>query len=116
MTRLISLVLGAGLAFASVGFAHADGGIAGAWKLAVGADNALLCTLTFAGDDSSRGGTVESGAGCPGGLNAVASWKVSSSGIQLFAGTGDLVAWLKPKGDAYVGTRTTDGRKLALSR
>ncbi len=115
MARLISLVLGVGLAFADIGFAHADGGVAGVWKLAVGADN-TPCTLTLTANNSGRGGAIESGASCAGGLNAVASWKISSGGIQLFAGTGDLVAWLKPKGGIYIGTRTTDGRKLALSR
>lgn len=115
MIKLTSLALGTGLALASIGLAHADGSLAGPWKMTVGVDG-TPCTLTLAADASGNGGAIDSGADCPSGLNAVASWKLSGNGIQLFAGTGDLVAWLKPKGDSYVGNRLADGRKLALTR
>ena len=114
MTKLTSLALGAGLALASIGAAHADG-VDGTWKLTVGAYDAP-CTLTLAPDTTGGAGTVASGADCPTGLNAISTWKVSGNGIQLYSGTGDLVAWLKPKDGTYIGTRFADGRKLALSR
>jgi Protease inhibitor Inh len=115
MNRLTSFVLGAGLALASIGFARADDAVTGAWKLTVGANDAP-CTLTLTSDSSGTAGPIASGADCPSGLYGVAAWKMSGSGIQLYAGTGDLVAWLKPNGATYVGTRFADGRKLALSR
>jgi hypothetical protein len=115
MTKLTSLALGAGLALASIGAAHADGAVDGAWKLTVGV-NGAPCTLTFAADASGTAGSIAEGADCPSGLNTVSSWKVSGTGIQLYAGTGDLVAWLKPKDGSYVGTRFADSRKLILSR
>ncbi len=115
MTKLTSLAFGAALALASIGAAHADGTVSGAWKLTVGTTDAP-CTLTLTPNDSGVGGSIEMGADCPSGLNTVTTWKVAGNGVQLYAGTGDLVASLKPKGDVYVGTRLTDGRKLALSR
>ena len=116
MMKLTSLALGAGLALASFGFAHADGtSVAGAWTLTVGAYDAP-CTLTFTPDATGTAGTIASGADCPTGLNAVTSWKTAGNGVQLFAGSDNLVAWLKPKGEAYVGTRFSDNKKLALNR
>lgn len=115
MTKLASLALGAGLAIASIGFARADDAVSGAWKLTVGVNNAP-CTLTLTPDASGAAGAISSGADCPSGLYSVATYKVSGNRIQLYAGTGDLVASLNPKGDTYVGTRLADGRKLALSR
>ncbi|HTW34939.1 MAG TPA: AprI/Inh family metalloprotease inhibitor [Rhizomicrobium sp.] len=116
MTKLTSLVLGAGLALTSIGFAYADGTtVAGAWTLTVGSYDAP-CTLTLTPDASGTAGTIASGADCPTGLNAVATWKTAGNGVQLYAGSGDLIAWLKPKGDTYVGTRFSDGKKLALNR
>jgi hypothetical protein len=116
MIRLTSLALGAGLALASIGFAQAgDTTVAGAWTLTVGAYDAP-CTLTFTPDATGTAGTIASGADCPTGLNAVTSWKTAGTGVQLFAGSDNLVAWLKPKGDTYVGTRFSDNKKLALNR
>ena len=115
MSKLASLALGASMAIASIGFAHADNAVSGAWKLTVGSADAP-CTLTLTPDASGAAGAIASGADCPSGLNSVATYKVAGSNIQLYAGTGDLVASLKPKGDSYVGTRFADGRKLALSR
>ena len=115
MTKLTSLALGAALAVASIGFAHAQNTVTGAWTLTVGVNDAP-CTLTLTPDQSGTAGTISSGDNCPTGLNAVSNWKVAGTGLQLYAGSGNLVAWLKPKGDTYVGTRIEDGRKLALSR
>jgi hypothetical protein len=115
MTKLTSLILGACVAFASIGLAHADSAVAGAWKLSVGVNDAP-CTLTLSQDMTGAGGTVAYGQDCPGGLNSVSAWKTSGNGIQLLSGSGELIAWLNPKGDSYVGNRITDGRKLALSR
>ena len=114
MTKLASLALGAGLALASIGFAHADGAVAGSWTLTVGANDAP-CTLTLTPDASGAAGAVQSGADCPAGLYTIATWKTYGAGVQLFSGTGDLIASLKPKGADYVGTRYADGQKLALS-
>src|SRR5215472_950165 len=116
MTKLTSLALGAGIALASIGFAHAqDSKVAGSWTLTVGVNDAP-CTLTLTPDASGEAGAVASGKDCPSGLNTIQTWKTSGTGIQLYAGTGDLIAWLKPKGDTYVGTRFADGKKLALNR
>lgn len=116
MMKLTSLALGAGLAMASIGFAHADGTtVSGAWTLTVGAYDAP-CTLTLTPDASGAAGTIASGADCPTGLNAVSTWKTAGNGVQLYSGSGNLIAWLKPKGDALVGTRYSDDKKLALNR
>lgn len=115
MAKLTSFVLGAALAVASIGLAHADSSISGAWKLTVGVD-AAPCTLTLTPDESGVAGTITSGADCPSGLNSISTWKVVNNHIELLSGSGNLVASLSQKGDSYAGTRFTDGRKLALSR
>jgi hypothetical protein len=115
MTRIASFLLGTGLALASIGMAQADTGVAGPWKMTVGA-NGAGCSVTLSPDDVGTAGTVTAGDNCPGGLNSVANWRIANNGVQLIAGTGDLVAWLRPQGDGYVGTRFADGRKIALSR
>jgi len=115
MIKLTSLVFGAGLALASIGLAHADGTVGGAWKLTVGVNDAP-CTLTLTPDASGTAGTIASGADCPSSLFTVANWKAAGASIELYSAGGELVAALKPKGDSYVGTRFADGRKLALSR
>jgi hypothetical protein len=117
MTKLTSLALGAGLALASIGFAHAadNATVAGAWTLTVGSYDAP-CTLTLTPDASGVAGSIASGADCPTGLNAVSVWKTTGAGVQLYTNSGELVASLKPKGDTFVGTRFSDGKKLALNR
>src|SRR5579862_316915 len=115
MTRLTSLALGISLALVSIGLAHADSTIGGAWKLTVGVNDAP-CTMTFSPDESGAAGPIASGTDCPSGLYSVATWKAVGTGIQLYSGSGELVASLKPKGDTFVGMRFADGRKLALSR
>ena len=115
MNKLRSFALGAALALTSIGIAHADGTVGGAWKLTVGVTDDP-CTLTLTPDASGTAGTIASGSDCPSYLYQATAWKVAGSGIQLYAGSGELIASLKPHGDSYVGTRFADGRKLALSR
>jgi hypothetical protein len=115
MTKLTSLALGAGLALASIGFAHADGTVTGPWTLTVGVNDAP-CTLTLNADQTGTAGAIAAGDNCPTGLNTVTNWKTLGNTIQLYSGSGELAAILKAKGDTYVGTRIVDGRKLALSR
>jgi hypothetical protein len=115
MTKLTSLVFGAGLALASIGLAHADTAVTGAWTLTVGVNDAP-CTLTLTPDASGTAGSIASGANCPSGLYTVSTWKAVGSSIELFSANNELLAALKSKGDSYIGTRIADGRKLALSR
>lgn len=115
MNRLTSFALGAGLALGSISLAHAADVPGGAWKFSVGV-NDTPCTLTLSPDTNGAGGTIAPGSDCPGGLNSVASFRMSGDSIQLMSGSGDLVAWLKPKDGGYVGTRVSDGRKVALTR
>ena len=110
MTKISSLLFGAALALSTVVLAHASPTATGTWKLSVGANDAP-CTLTLA-----DAGTVNEPADCDNGLASVSSWKAVGSSIQLYAAGGELVAWLKPKGDAYAGTRISDGRPIALDR
>jgi len=113
MTKLSSLLLGAAVAFATIGLAQADAQVAGTWKLSTGAADAP-CTVTFLTDANvATAGTATSAGDCNG--TDVAHWKTVGPSLQLISGNGELVAWLKPQGDAYAGTRTSDGRKVALS-
>ena len=114
MNRFKALILGASVALATIGIAHANAIVTGSWKLSVGATEAP-CTLTLAADTSDRGGTVTT-SDCEGGLNAVGHWKTLGSRLQLLSPDGQLVAYFSPKGDAYEGTRVTDEKKLVLSR
>jgi hypothetical protein len=115
MSKLNSLVFGVGLALASIGFAHAQDSVAGAWKLSIGA-NDDPCVLTLTPNAGSNTGSIATGANCPGGLGTVATYKTVGTSLQLYTGNGDLVAQLKSKGAAYVGKRYTDDRVVALSR
>jgi hypothetical protein len=113
MNKLSSLALGAALAFTTIGLAHADSAVTGSWKLSTGAVDAP-CTVTLAADpDNATQGTITSTGDCNG--TTVAHWRASGSSLQLLSNNGTLVAWLKPKGDVYEGTRLSDGRKVALS-
>lgn len=114
MNKLRSLALGAVIALTSIGMAHAEGTVGGAWKLTIGVTDDP-CTLTLTPDATGIAGSVASGADCPANLQ-VAAWKTAGNGVELYTGSGDLVVQLKPHGDALVGTRFADGRKLALSR
>jgi hypothetical protein len=107
MNKLSILALAAGLTLAATA-SMADTTVTGAWKLSVGVNDAP-CVLTLAADSSA------SSTGDCNGTN-VGRWKTSGASLQLLSGNGELVAWLNPKGDDYVGSRTSDGRKVELSR
>jgi|HubBroStandDraft_6_1064221.scaffolds.fasta_scaffold90894_3 hypothetical protein len=110
MTKISSLALGAALALSTVAFAHADPAVTGTWKLTVGVNDAP-CTLTLA-----EAGIATPSADCGSGLASIGYWKSVGPSLQLYAPGGELVAWLKPKGEAYAGTRTSDGRRVELDR
>lgn len=110
MTKISSLTLGAVLALSTVALAHADPAVTGTWKVSVGVNDAP-CTLTLA-----DAGDATPSADCGNGLSSIGHWKSVGSSIQLFAPGGELIAWVKPKGDAYTGTRTSDGRRVELDR
>jgi hypothetical protein len=113
MTKLSSLLLGAAVAFATIGLAQADAQVVGTWKLSTGPADAP-CTVTLATDaNSATQGSAVSTGDCNG--TNVAHWSATGSSLQLLSGSGELVAWLKPKGDTYEGSRVSDGRKVALA-
>ena len=114
MNKLSSLLLGAAVAFATIGLAHAaDSSATGTWKLSTGVADAP-CTVTLTADAAAdNAGSVASTGDCSG--TTVGRWHNMSNGLQLLSNNGTLVAWLKPKGDIYEGTRVSDGRKVALS-
>lgn len=113
MNKLSSLALGAVVAFATIGLAHAaDSAAVGTWKLSTGVADAP-CMVTLAADPAvSDAGTITSTGDCNG--TTVGRWH-QANGLQLLSNNGTLVAWLRPKGDVYEGTRLSDGRKVALS-
>jgi Protease inhibitor Inh len=115
MTNLRSLALAAGLSFASVALAHADGAVTGTWKLTVGSYDAP-CTLNIVADSTGTAGTATPSSDCGSSLADITHWKLAGRGLQLLSPGGEIVAWLNPKADAYVGDRVSDGRKLALNR
>ena len=110
MTKVRALSVLVGLALAGISIAHADTTLTGAWKLTTGA-NGAPCTLTLTAD-----GTAAEGTDCAGGLAAVGHWRAVGEKLQLLSPSGNLVASLRSKGDAYEGTRVEDGRKVALTR
>lgn len=110
--RALSVV--AGLALAGISIAHADTTLTGAWKLAFG--SAAPCSLTLTADASPTAGTAAPGSDCTGAAADIGHWKARGNSIQLMTPAGDIVAWLKPSGDAYAGSRVDDGRKVALTR
>jgi Protease inhibitor Inh len=115
MLNLRSLSLAAALSFASVAMAHADGTVTGAWKLSIGTNDAP-CSLTFTADAVGNAGTAVPAGDCQNGLASISHWKAVGPTLQLYSSSDELVAWLKPKGDAYAGSRISDGRQLALNR
>ncbi|GEM_PF-1471909 len=114
MNRFKALALGASVGLSTIGLAHADNAITGAWKLTVG-ENDAPCTITLAANASDRGGTVSS-TDCAGGLNAIGRWQTLGNRLQLLSASGQLIAYFSPKGDEYAGTRVSDEKKLVLSR
>jgi hypothetical protein len=115
MTKLRTLTLAAALSFATAAMAHADGTVTGAWKLSIGTNDAP-CTLTFTADEVGTAGPAVPSSDCENGLASISHWKAVGSTLQLYSANDELVAWLKPKGDMYAGSRTSDGRQLALNR
>jgi hypothetical protein len=114
MTKLRTLTLAAALSFASVAMAHADGAVTGTWKL-IGTNDAP-CTLTLSADQVGTAGAATPSSDCNYGLASISHWKAVGSTLQLYSSSDELVAWLKPKGDTYAGSRISDGRQLALNR
>ena len=113
MTKVSSLLLGSTLALGLIGLAHADSTTpTGAWKLSTGVNDAP-CVITLT-TDTDNAGPVASTGDCNGTI--VGHWKTVGPTLQLSSPTGELVAWLKPKGDAYEGKRISDGRAVALAR
>lgn len=114
MTKTRSLILGAAVAFATIGLAHADpAAVTGTWKLSTGiADDP--CTVTLTADDAGNAGQAASAGNCNG--TNVTHWRAVGSSLQLLSTNDELVAWLKPDGDAFKGKRVEDGRAVALNR
>ncbi|HEY5339322.1 MAG TPA: AprI/Inh family metalloprotease inhibitor [Rhizomicrobium sp.] len=113
MTKVYSLLLGGTLALGLIGLAHADSAApTGAWKLSTGVNDAP-CVITLT-NNVADAGPVASTGDCNG--TVVGHWKTVGTTLQLSSPTGELVAWLKPKGDAYEGKRISDGRAVALAR
>ncbi|HEX7726390.1 MAG TPA: AprI/Inh family metalloprotease inhibitor [Rhizomicrobium sp.] len=111
MNKFHSIALGGVLALGLIGLAQADNAsLAGTWKLATGSKAPCTVTLTA---ESAVGGTVGSEGDCAG--TTAGRYKQVGNGIQLISNTGDLIAWLHPKGDAYTGTRVADSRTVTLS-
>lgn len=115
MIRISALALVAGLAVTSASLAHAESPVTGKWNYKVGA-SAAACTLTLTANDTQTAGDIASGEGCSGGLSAVAHWREVGSKLHLISASGDLVAVLRLKGDAYAGEQVDGSRKVALSR
>jgi len=115
MSNLRSLALAAVLSLGTSALAHADGTVTGSWKLSIGVDDAP-CTLNLVAGPTATAGDATPSSDCTEGLAAIAHWKASGRGIQLYSANDELVAWLNPKADAYVGNRLSDGRKIALNR
>jgi Protease inhibitor Inh len=113
MIEIRALTVAAGFALAGISIAHADTALTGAWKMTIGT---TACTLTLSADGSGSGGAAAPGPECPGGLLAIGEWKTVGARLELLSPSGNLVASLMPKGDAYEGKRFEDGRKIALSR
>ena len=113
MNRLSSIALGAAIAFATIGLAHAATPVTGSWKLSTGVADAP-CTVTLASDaNSDVSGTASSTGDCNG--TNVGQWHTNGSHLELLSPSGTLVALLSAKGDAYEGSRISDGRKVALN-
>jgi hypothetical protein len=113
MTKINALFLGTTLALGLIGLAQADSTLpTGAWKLSTGINDAP-CVITLT-TDTDNAGPVASTGDCNG--TVVGHWKAVGTTLQLSSPAGELVAWLKPNGDTYVGKRISDGRVVALAR
>ncbi len=110
MTKLSSLLVGMTLALSTVALAHAAPAVTGTWKLSVGANDAP-CTLTLADT-----GSATPSPDCDHNASTITSWKTVGTNLQLYSPNGELIAYLNPRGDAYMGSRTADGRRVELDR
>jgi hypothetical protein len=82
--------------------------VSGAWKLAVGANEA--CPLTLVAD-----GSVTFTTDCAKD-SRVAHWRVCADKLELKTAGGETVGLLHAQDGTYVGKRFADGRALLLSR
>jgi hypothetical protein len=113
MSKLSSIAIGAAVALFSISLAYADPAVTGAWKLSVGV-NDDPCVVTLATDSGTdTAGTATSTGDCNG--VAFQQWKLTGSKLQLQQNNGTLVAYLRPKGDAFEGQRVSDGKAVALT-
>lgn len=116
MSRITSVILGALLALTAIVLAHAQAAVTGAWKMSASAKDAP-CTLTLvANPDVPDTGPAAVGDGCDPGLSGIGHWRTIGSNLELSSASGALIALLKPNGSSFSGTRTADGRKVALDR
>jgi hypothetical protein len=113
MMRLSAFWLLAGLAFAMPA-AHAAPA-AGAWEMAIGV-RAQPCPVTLKADQGGDSGTIAPAPRCGASTAEVARWRTSPGGVTLLSASGELLAFLKPEGDSYVGNRYEDSRKVVLRR
>jgi Protease inhibitor Inh len=114
VSRLSSVTLGAVVALASIGLAHAGPSVTGSWKLSVGA-NDDPCVVTLAADPGSDAAGVARSTGDCNGVS-FEHWRTVGDKLQLQRNNGTLVAWLRPNGNAFEGKRISDGKTVALNR
>lgn len=112
MSKLSSFLVGAAVALTSIALAHADPAVTGSWKLSVGLN--APCQVTLAPNPGSDTAGSASAAGDCNGM-AFQQWKLTGSKLQLQQNNGTLVAYLKPKGNAFEGARVSDGKTVALT-
>jgi len=113
MSKLSAITLGAGVALASIGLAHA-GPVTGAWKLSVGV-NDDPCVVTLAADS---GNDTAGSATATGDCNGVSfqQWKEIGQKLQLQQSNGTLIASLRAKDGAWEGKTVADNKLVALNR
>jgi hypothetical protein len=107
-TITFSFLAAAALATAGMAADSQAADIAGAWKLAIGANT--VCTLTLAPD-----GSAVFAGDCTGGGD-VARWHMAANKLELRTAAGETVGVLSDKDGVYTGKRFQDGRTLVLSR
>jgi hypothetical protein len=115
MAKLTSLILGAGVALASIALAHADpAAVTGAWKLSVGVNDDPCVVTLAAGAASETAGTASATGDCNG--VTFQHWNATSGKLQLQENNGTLVASLHAKDGAWEGKTISDGKLVALNR
>jgi hypothetical protein len=113
MSKLSSVALGAAVAFASIALAHADPAVTGSWKLSVGVNDDPCMVMLASEPGNDAAGTASLTGDCNG--VAFQQWKLTGSKLQLQQNNGTLVAYLRPKGEAFEGQRVSDGKAVALT-